>query len=116
MSGSLRERAESLLRGESPQRPRLGVAVAPPRAARKMRAAVGLPERVGLLVRAVEGGSPAERAGIQRGDLLAAAGGRDLDSVDALHEALDAARDALALTVVRGTEDLEVEVKLAEAA
>src|SRR5687768_16725361 len=28
VSGSLRERAESLLRGESPQRPRLGVAVA----------------------------------------------------------------------------------------
>ena len=116
VSGSLRERAEALLRGEAPERPRLGVAVAPPRAARKMRAAVGLPERAGLLVRAVEAGSPAERAGVRRGDLLAAAAGRELDSVDALHEALDASRDALTLTVVRGTEELEIEVKLAEAA
>ena len=43
-------------RGEAAQRPRLGVALAPPRAARRMRAAVGLPERDGLLVRAVQDG------------------------------------------------------------
>ena len=34
-------------RGEAPETPRLGVAVAPPRVARKMRRAVGLPERDG---------------------------------------------------------------------
>jgi serine protease Do len=116
VSGALRERAEALLRGETPARPRLGVAVAPPRAARKMRAAVGLPERAGLLVRAVESGSPADRAGIERGDLLASAGGRELDSVDSLHEALEAAEDKLALTIVRGTDERELEVPLGEAA
>ena len=75
---ALRGVADALGRGEAPARPRLGLALAPPRAARRMRAAVGLPEREGLLVRGVEAGSPAERAGLQQGDLLVAAGGRPL--------------------------------------
>src|SRR5918994_2357114 len=67
---ALRTRVDALARGESPARPRLGVALAPPRAARRMRAAVGLPERDGgLLVRAVEDDGPAARAGVERGDL-----------------------------------------------
>src|SRR3954447_7052968 len=44
---ALRERVEALARGEAPTTPRLGVAVAPPRVARRMRRAVGLPERGG---------------------------------------------------------------------
>ncbi|MGZ4202307.1 MAG: S1C family serine protease [Thermoleophilaceae bacterium] len=109
---ALRERIDALSRGEAPAAPRLGVAVAPPRVARRMRRAVGLPERDGLLVRGVEDGSPAERAGIERGDLIAAAGGRDVDGVDALYAALDSLGDGgkLPLTVVRGTEERELEV------
>jgi serine protease Do len=108
--GQLRERVDALGRGETPKRVRLGVAIAPPRVARRLRRAVGLPERDGLLVRAVEDGSAAERAGIERGDLLVAAGERQLDRVDALYEALDAARTEgkLELTVVRGTEERTV--------
>jgi serine protease Do len=111
---SLRDRVEALGRGEAPRRVKLGVAVAPPRAARKLRRAVGLPERDGVLVRDVEEDSPAERAGIERGDLIATAGGRELDRVDALYEALDAARDAgrLELTVVRGVEERTITVEL----
>ena len=45
-----RERAEALARGEAPIHPRLGVAIAPPHVARRLRRAVGLPERPGLLV------------------------------------------------------------------
>jgi serine protease Do len=108
--GQLRNRVEALGRGETPRRVRLGVAIAPPRVARRLRRAVGLPERDGLLVRAVEEGSAAERAGIERGDLLVAAGERQLDSVDSLYEALDAARTEgkLELTIVRGTEERTV--------
>src|SRR5215211_4291437 len=77
----VRARVDALARGEAAGRPRLGVALASPRHARRMRSAVGLPERDGLLVRGVVAGSPAERAGIQRGDLLVRAGGRALTSV-----------------------------------
>jgi serine protease Do len=109
---SLRERVEALGRGETPKRVRLGVAIAPPRVARKLRHAVGLPERDGVLVRAVEEGSAADRAGIERGDLIVAAGGREIDRVDLLYQALDGARSdgALELTVVRGTEERTVTV------
>ena len=111
--GQLRERVEALGRGETPTRVRLGVAIAPPRVARRLRRAVGLPERDGLLVRAVEEGSAADHAGVERGDLLVAAGERDLDQVDSLYEALDAAgaEGKLALTVVRGTEERTVSVQ-----
>jgi len=105
---ALRSVADQLGRGEVPARPRLGLALAPPRAARRLRAAVGLPEREGLLVRGVEAGSPADSAGLRQGDLLVAAGGRELDGVDALLDALEAATGELPLTVVRGTEEREV--------
>lgn len=109
---AMRERVERLGRGEAPRERRLGVAVAPPRAARRMRRAVGLPEREGLLVRAVEDDAPAARAGIERGDLLVAAGGRELDGIDALHEALDSlgADGSLELGVVRGVDELALTV------
>ena len=110
----LQEKVAALGRGEAPKRVRLGVAIVPPRAARKLRHAVGLPERDGLLVRGVEDGSPAGRAGIERGDLIVSAGGRELDRVDALYEALDAARESqtLELTIVRGVEERTVTVEL----
>ena len=108
----LRDRVESLGRGEAPKRVRLGVAIAPPRVARRLRRAVGLPERDGLLVRAVEDGSAADRAGIERGDLIVGAGERQIEQIDALYEALDTARadGKLELTVVRGTDERKVPV------
>ena len=111
---ALRERVEALSRGEASATPRLGVAVAPPRVARRMRRAVGLPEREGLLVRGVEEGSPADKAGIERGDLIAAAAGKQLEGIDSLYSALDslAGGTSLPLTVVRGTEERELEVSL----
>jgi len=108
----LRRRVDALARGEAAARPRLGVALAPPRAARRLRAAVGLPERDGLLVRGVEEDSPAARAGIQRGDLLVAAAGRELTGVDDLFDALEPAAGELTLRVVRGTEERDVRVAL----
>jgi serine protease Do len=109
---ALRERVDGLSRGESPSRPRLGVAIAPPRVARRLRRAVGLPELDGVLVRAVEEGSAAERAGIERGDLIVGAAGKQVDSVDALYEALDGARasEQLELTVLRGADERTVMV------
>jgi serine protease Do len=110
---AVKERVLQLARGEAPSPHRLGVAVAPPRVARRLRRAVGLPEREGLLVREVEDDSPAAGAGIERGDLIVAAGGSDVDGVDALYAALDAVPAAggdLELTTVRGTDERTVTV------
>jgi serine protease Do len=118
-TAAVKERVTLLGRGEAPARHRLGVAVAPPRVARRLRRAVGLPERDGLLVRAVEGDGPAARAGIERGDLIVAAGGRELDGADALYAALDAVPPAggdLELAIVRGTEERSITVSFEGAA
>jgi serine protease Do len=114
VAGGLRDTVDRLSRGEEPARPRLGVAVAPSRVARRMRRAVGLPERDGVLVRAVEDGSPAARSGIARGDLIVAVSGREVDGIDSLHRALEEAsgNGGIELTLVRGTDEREIDVDL----
>jgi len=115
---TLRVRVDSLSRGESSERPQLGVAVAPAKVARRLRQAVGLPERDGLLVRDVGEGSAAASAGIRPGDLLVRAAGRDLKGVDDLFDALGgvSAGDPLELRVVRGAEELVLSVSFRAAA
>jgi serine protease Do len=109
----LRDRIEALARGEAPTRRRLGVVITPPRAARRLRAAVGLPERSGLLIRRVLDNGPADRAGLAPGDLVVAAGGRPVERPAELVAALrDARDDGLELTVVRGVEERQVAVAL----
>jgi serine protease Do len=118
----LRERVAGLARGEAPWRPRLGVAIAPAHVARRLRGAVGLPERDGVLVRWVEEGGATDRAGIETGDLIVAASGAPVARVDDLQEALEAAAGSgapgsapdasLTLTIVRGTDEREVTVSL----
>jgi S1-C subfamily serine protease len=105
---------EQLARGETPARRELGVAVAPPHVARRLRRAVGLPERDGVLVRGVRTGSPAEQAGLERGDLILSAGGREASGLDVLHTALDEVGDdgRLELALLRGTEERTVAVQL----
>jgi S1-C subfamily serine protease len=111
---ALARHAEALWKGQRPVRPRLGVAVAPPGVSRRLRSAVGLPERDGVLVRAVEDDSPAGRAGVEPGDLIVAADGRPIESVDDLYESLDRAGAGarLTLALVRGTETRDLEVSL----
>jgi len=106
---SLRDRVGALGRGESPSRRRLGVGLAPAHVARQLRRAVGLPERDGLLVREVEDGSPAAKAGIAEGDLLVAVGGTPIGSADDLFDAL-AGEGPLEITLVRGAEERTITV------
>jgi S1-C subfamily serine protease len=107
---ALRERVDALGRGENVERPRLGVAVAPSHVAARLRASVGLPEREGLLVRGVEDGSLADKAGIQAGDLIIAAAGKPVTDADALFETLSAAKLPFEVKVVRGIEERTVSV------
>ena len=109
---ALRERVAALRRGEQRTRVRLGVAVAPAHVARRLRRAVGLDERDGLLVRAVERDSAAEAAGVEKGDLLVAVDGDSVSRLDDVFDRLDASPGTLELTVVRGVEERRLTVKL----
>ena len=110
----LKARVDALSRGESPTRRTLGVGLLPGRAARHLRRSVGLPERDGLLVREVQEGSPAARAGIRQGDLIVEANGNAVSgrTLNDLYEALDALGedDSLNLGIVRGVEEVSLSV------
>jgi serine protease Do len=107
---ALRERVDALGRGESVNRMRLGVAVAPAHVARRLRASVGLSDRDGLLVRGVEDGSLAAKAGIREGDLIVSAAGKDVTDADVLFETLASVKLPFELRVVRGNEERTVSV------
>ncbi|MEY2448957.1 MAG: serine protease Do [Acidimicrobiaceae bacterium] len=108
----LQARLAALSAGESRTRPRLGVGLAPAHVARSLRRSVGLEERDGLLVRVVEEASPAETAGIQQGDLIVAVSGSAVSNADDLFDAMEAATGELQVTVVRGTDEIDITVAL----
>jgi serine protease Do len=107
--GAVQARVSQLGRGESPQRRRLGVGLAPLHVARRLRRAVGLPERDGLLVREVEDDSPASKAGIAEGDLIVAVNDSPISNGDELFDALGGSGD-LTITLVRGADEQTVTV------
>jgi serine protease Do len=111
----LKTRLDGLSTGESRTRPRLGVGLAPAHVARALRRSVGLDERDGLLVRVVEEGSPAEAAGIRQGDLMVAVNGAPVASADDLFDAMESGAGELQVKVVRGTEELDITVRLGSA-
>ncbi len=92
--------------------PRLGVAVAGAAAATRMRRAVGLPDQAGILVVRVRHDTPADAAGVSRGDLITEAGATTVRSIGDLDRAVRAADGSLALKVLRGAEPLELQVTL----
>src|SRR4029453_2289218 len=66
-----------------------------------------LPVATGIFVVSVEPNSPAQRAGVQDGDIIAAFDGRPVPDIDALHRLLtDHQPGSAALTLLRGTEKL----------
>jgi S1-C subfamily serine protease len=81
--------------------------------AKRMRQAVGLSDEPGVLVMRVRRESPAQAAGVSRGDLVTAAGGTPVRSIGDLDRAVRVANGTLALSVLRGAEPHELEVVLA---
>ena len=100
-----RERIQKLVAGERRTDRTLGVAIAPPRVAKRLRRSVGLDAHDGLLVRGVEADSAAFNAGIRHGDLIVAVGESNIASVDDLLAQLENDSDELVVTVLRGADE-----------
>jgi membrane-associated protease RseP (regulator of RpoE activity) len=92
----------------------LGLTLEPAHLARQRRQAVGLADRVGLLVAAVQPGSAAAQAGIERGDLLTRLDGQPVISSTGLALLLDglAGRPSATAVIVRGNEESSMEIRL----
>ncbi len=76
-------------------------------------ALVELPERAGALVQSVLPDSPAQKAGLRRGDLVIQAGDVPIGDPQDLLKQVDRAEinQPLSLSIIRGEKDLEVSVK-----
>lgn len=94
------------------RRVRLGVEVLTVPLSAAQRDRIGLPAPAATLVTGVESGSPAERAGIQPGDLIVAVGSRPIVTAEHLLRALVLEDDAtdLRVTVIRGGTRLDLGV------
>jgi DNA-binding MarR family transcriptional regulator len=91
----------------------LGFTVTAAHVARRARAAVGLSDRAGLLVQAVDPAGSAAAAGLQPGDLLVGAGRDDsplLSCVDLAAATTLATGRSLVLTVLRGEQTRTVTI------
>jgi S1-C subfamily serine protease len=111
--------AAQLGKGSPVVHPYLGLQLVPlnPRLARDNNsdpnALVRLPERDGALVQRVLPESPAERAGLRRGDLVVAAGDQAVPDPASLLRLVEASSvgDTLPLTVLRGNQELSLSIR-----
>lgn len=103
--------ASAWLAGMKERRPGLGIWMLPvelPAALRRK----DRPGEAGLMVVAVEGGSPADRAGLLVGDVLLGVADEPLGGFEPLSHALAPAGDVMRLRVAHGGVVFEVEVDL----
>ena len=110
--------ADQLSHGGAVVHPYLGLQLVPlnPRLARDNNsdpnALLQLPEREGALVQRVIPDSPAEKAGLRRGDLVVAAAEQTVPDPGALLRLVEASQvgEALPLTVLRGQQELQLSI------
>jgi serine protease Do len=110
LTEELRGQVDLLATGRSVAPPRLGIAVAPPDVAQRLRAAVGLDERTGVFVAEVEPDGVGARGGLRKGDVIVRADETEIaDTTDLLavldHVDLDT---DLVLHVVRATDEVSL--------
>ena len=109
--------SEQLRAGGRVQRGRIGVAIAD--LSKDVAEAIGLGKAAGALVQRIEAGSPAEKAGIEGGDVITKVDGKAIQSAAELRRAVAAIKPGSKATVQvfrRGTtKDLTVTVAELEA-
>ena len=111
-----RRRIDRLSAGESAAPLTLGIVITPAEVARRMRRAVGLEDRDGLLIRGIEEGAPASRAGLREGDLIVGTAGTTITTTDDLFGVLAGHEPGapLDVAIVRGNDDLTVAVSFVD--
>jgi S1-C subfamily serine protease len=104
--------AGRLLRDGRVQRSYIGVAAQTVPLHRRIVRYYDLPRETGVIVLSTENDSPARRAGLRAGDVIAALGEQPVAGVDDLHRVLSDLRGGAktSLTVIRGTEKLTVAI------
>ncbi|HET8648174.1 MAG TPA: PDZ domain-containing protein [Vicinamibacteria bacterium] len=109
-----RDVMQQLVRTGSVQRGMLGVTVQGVTA--DMAESLGLAQVRGALVSTVQPGSPADRAGLRRGDLILEMDGRAVNDSNALRNQVSRLRPGtdVALTLWRGGRQRRLTVRLAE--
>ena len=107
---------EQLLRFGRVRRGYIGVAGATMPISRRAVRFHGLAAGAGVRVESLESGGPAERAGVEPGDVIIGYDGEDVAGVDELHRLLGEERIAKAtkLTLLRRTQKLELPIQAAE--
>ena len=101
--------ASSWVAGDRERRPHLGVALLPAELPASLRGPDG---ETGLVIAAIERGSPAQRAGLLVGDVLVGVADEPVDGFESLLEALARAGDPVRLRVMRGGKISSVDVNL----
>ena len=109
-----RDVMEQLIKSGGVHRGQLGVTVQGVTA--DIAESLGLPQVKGALVSAVKPGSPADRAGLRRGDVILALGGKPVNDSNALRNEVSRHQPGseIALTVWRGGQERPLTVRLAE--
>jgi len=72
---------------------------------------LGVPEDAGVVIAGVEPGSPAEEAGLRRGDVILEVNRKTVANVDQLRDRLDQADDRVLVLISRGESNLFVPLK-----
>jgi serine protease DegQ len=107
---------EELLEKGYIARPYLGIAMQPVAIPENLRGKLKSPASGGLMVLHVEGGSPAEKAGIVLGDTIVELAGKSTLDTEHIRGLLSSAKigDTVRATVLRAGSPVEVSIKLTE--
>ncbi|MGC2660537.1 MAG: S1C family serine protease [Bryobacteraceae bacterium] len=113
---TLQRVSEELLREGRIRHGYLGVGLQPVAILQTLRDKHGIQAESGLIVLSVETDSPAERAGLQLGDVLVSIDGQALEDVDDLQSLLrgDAVNKTVKAKILRGGEPTESEITIGE--
>jgi S1-C subfamily serine protease len=114
--GTLKRLSEELLKEGRVRHGHLGVAVQTVAFPESLRNKVSLDSRSGLMIMSITPDGPAEKAGMQLGDILVSLGTQQLSTVEDLQDALEGTSIGAVVPalIIRGGETVQLSVTIAE--